>query len=107
MVGKGAVSMGPELGVLVAVGLGLALSGAVGDEVGESRGTDESVGDMLECWIVGWVVGSGVEVVSVDVLSDGGWGRSYGWTAGNAWSGDFAVMKAERCGSSWSASVML
>ena len=105
MVGKGAVSMGPKLGVLVAVGLGLALSGAVGDEVGESRGTDESGGDMLACWIVGWIVGSGVEVV--DVLSDGGWGRSYGWTAGNAWSGELAVMKAERCGSSWSASVML
>ena len=76
MVGKKAVSMGPGLGVLVdAVGLGLALSGAVGDEVGESRGTDESGGDMLACWIVGWIVGSGVEVV--DVLSDGGRGRSY------------------------------
>ena len=71
MVGKGAVSMGPELGVLVAaVGLGLALSGAVEDVVGESKSTDESVGDMLACWIVGWVVGSGAEMV--DVLGDGG-----------------------------------
>ena len=71
MVGKGAVSMGPELGVLVAaVGLGLALSGAVGDVGGESKSTDDSVGDMLACWIVGWVVGSGAEMV--DVLGDGG-----------------------------------
>ena len=71
MVGKGAVSMGPELGVLVAaVGLGLSLSGAVGDVVGESKSTDESVGDMSACWIVGWVVGSGVELV--DVMGDGG-----------------------------------
>ena len=71
MVGKVAVSMGPELGVLVdAVALGLALSGAVGNEVVESRGTDDSVGDMLACWIVGWFIGSGVGVV--DVLSDGG-----------------------------------
>ena len=71
MVGKGVVSMGPELGVLVAaVGLGLALSGAVGDVVGESKSADESVRDMLACWIVGWVVGSGAEMV--DVLGDGG-----------------------------------
>ena len=71
MVGKGAVSMRPELGVLVAaVGLGLALSGAVGDVGGESKSTDDSVGDMLACWIVGWVVGSGAEMV--DVLGDGG-----------------------------------
>ena len=71
MVGKGAVLMGPELGVLVAaVGLGLALSGAVGDVGGESKSTDDSVGDMLACWIVGWVVGSGAEMV--DVLGDGG-----------------------------------
>ena len=71
MVGKGAVSMGPELGVLVAaVGLGLVLSGAVGVTAGESKSTDESVGDMLACWIVGWVVGSGAEMV--DVLGDGG-----------------------------------
>jgi hypothetical protein len=69
VVGKGVVLMGPELGVLVdAVALGLALSGAIGDEVGESRDTDDSVGDMLACWTVGWVVGSGVGVV--DVLSD-------------------------------------
>jgi hypothetical protein len=69
VVGKGAVSMGPELGVLVdAVELCLVLSGAVGDEVFQSRGTDDSVG--LACWIVGWVVGSGVEVVYV--LSVGG-----------------------------------
>ena len=71
MVGKEAVSMGPELGVLVAaVGLGLALSGAVGDVGGESKSTYDSVGDMLACWIVGWVVGSGAEMV--DVLGDGG-----------------------------------
>ena len=71
MVGKGAVSMGPELDVLVvAVGLGLALSGAVGDVVGESESTDDSVGDMWACWIVGWFVGSGAEMV--DVLGDGG-----------------------------------
>ena len=71
MVGEGAGSMRPELGVLVAaVGLGLALSGAVGDVVGESKSTDESVGDMLTCWIVGWIVGSGAEMV--DVLGDGG-----------------------------------
>ena len=71
MVGKGAVSMEPELGVLVdAVALGLALSGAVGDEIVESRGADDSVGDMLACWIVGWWVGSSVG--AVDVLSDGG-----------------------------------
>ena len=71
VVGKGAVSMGPELDVLVAaVGLCLALSGAVEDVVGESKSTDDSVGDMLACWIVGWVVGSGAEMV--DVLSDGG-----------------------------------
>ena len=71
MVGKGAVSMGPELDVLVAaVGLGLALSGAVGDVVGESGSTDDSVGDMWACWIAGWVVGSGAEIV--DVLGDGG-----------------------------------
>ena len=63
--------MGPELGVLVAaVGLDLALLGAVGDVVGESKSTDDSVGDMLACWIVGWVVGSGAEMV--DVLGDGG-----------------------------------
>ena len=54
MVGKGAVSMEPELGLLVdAVALGLALSRAVGDEIVGSRGTDDSVGDMLACWIVG------------------------------------------------------
>ena len=71
MVGRGAVLMGPELGVLVAaVGLGLALSGAVGDVGGESKSTDDSVGDMLACWIVGWVVGSGAEIV--DVMGDGG-----------------------------------
>ena len=71
MVGKGAVSMGPELDVLVAaVGLGLALSGAVGDVGGESKSTDDSAGDMLACWMVGWVVGSGAEMV--DVLGDGG-----------------------------------
>ena len=53
-----AVSMGPELGVLVAaVGLGLALSGAAGDVVGESKSADESVGDMLACWHVGLWVG--------------------------------------------------
>ena len=39
-------STGPGLGVLVAaVGLGLALSGAVGDVVSESKSTDDSVGD--------------------------------------------------------------
>ena len=71
MVGKGAGWMGPKLGVLVAaVGLGLALSGAVGDVVVESKSTDDSVGVMLACWIVGWVVGSGAEMV--DVLGDGG-----------------------------------
>ena len=70
MVGKGAVSMEPELGLLVdAVALGLALSRAVGDEIVGSRGTDVSVGEMLACWIVGWLVGSGVGMV--DVLSDG------------------------------------
>ena len=64
-------SMRPGLGVLVAaVGLGLALSGAVGDVGGESKSTDDSVGDMLACWIVGWVVGSGAEMV--DMLGDGG-----------------------------------
>ena len=69
VVGKKTVSMGPGLGVLVdAVGLGLALSGAVGDAVGESKSTGESVG-MWACWIVGWFVGSGVGMV--DVLSDG------------------------------------
>ena len=71
MVGKGAVSMGPELGVLVAaVGLGLALSEAVGDVGGESESTDDSVGNMWACWIAGWVVGSGAEMVAV--LGDGG-----------------------------------
>ena len=71
VVGKGAVSIGSELGVLVAaVGLGLALSVAVGVAVGERKSTDESVRDMLACWIVGWVVGSGAEIV--DVLGDGG-----------------------------------
>ena len=71
VVGKGAVSMGHELGVLVdAVALGSALSGAAGDEVVESRCTDDSVVDVLACWIVGWVVGSGAE--TVDVLGDGG-----------------------------------
>ena len=71
MVGKGTASMGPELGVLVAaVGLGLALSGAVGDVGGESKSTGDSAGDMLACWIVGWVVGFGAEMV--DVLGDGG-----------------------------------
>ena len=70
MVGKGAVLMGPELGVLVdAVGLGLALSGAVGDAVGESKSIGESVG-MWACWIVGWFVGSIAAIV--DVLGDGG-----------------------------------
>ena len=70
MVGKGAVLMGPELGVLVdAVGLGLALSGAVGDAVGESKCTGESVG-MWACWIVGWFVGSIAAMVGV--LGDGG-----------------------------------
>ena len=50
MVGKKAVSMGPGLGVLVdAVGLGLALSGVVGDAGGDGKSTDESVGDMLAC----------------------------------------------------------
>ena len=50
VVGKGAVSMGPELdGLVAAVGLGLALSGAVGDVVGESESTDDSVGDMWTC----------------------------------------------------------
>ena len=48
--GEGAVSMRPELGVLVnAVALGLVLSGAIGYEVGERRGTDGSVGGMLAC----------------------------------------------------------
>ena len=71
MVGKGAVSMEPEVGLLVdAVALGLALSRAVGDEIVESRGAEDSVGDMLKCWIVGWLVGSSVG--AVDVLSDGG-----------------------------------
>ena len=71
MVGKGVVAMEPELGLLVdAVALGSALSRAVGEEIVVSRGTDVSVGDMLACWIVGWLVGSSVGVV--DVLSDGG-----------------------------------
>ena len=71
MVGKGAVSMGPGLGMLVAaVGLGLVLSGAVGDVVRESKSPGDSVGDMLACWIAGWVVGSGAEMV--DVMGDGG-----------------------------------
>ena len=52
------------------LGLGLALSGAVGDVVGESESTDDSVGDMWACWIAGWVVGSGAGMV--DVLGDGG-----------------------------------
>ena len=76
MVGKGAVLMGPELGVLVdAVGSCLALSGAVGDAVGESKSTGDSVG-MLACWVVGWFVGSSAAMV--DVLGDGGWGRPQG-----------------------------
>ena len=58
-----------EVVVVVAVELGLALWRAVGVEVGESRDTDESVGGILACWIVGWFVGSGVGMV--DVLSDG------------------------------------
>jgi hypothetical protein len=71
VVGKGVVAMEPELGLLVdAVALGSALSGAVGDEIVVSRGTDVSVGDMLACWIVGWLVGSSVG--AVDVLSNGG-----------------------------------
>ena len=70
MVGKGAVSMGPELGVLVAAVAGVRFGRAVGDVVGESRSTDDSVKDMLACWIVGWVVGPGAEMV--DVLGDGG-----------------------------------
>ena len=71
MVDKEAVSAGSELGVLIAaVMLGLALSVAVGVPVGGSRSTDDSVGVMLACWIVGWVVGSGAEIV--DVLGDGG-----------------------------------
>ena len=94
-----------EVVVVVAVELGLALWRAVGVEVGESRDTDESFGGMLACWIVGWFVGSGVGMV--DVLSDGGWGRSHGWMACLGWSGDLSMMKEERCGSSWSASVML
>ena len=66
MVGKGVVSMEPELGLLVdAVALGLALSRAVGDEVVGSRGADVSVGEMLACWIVGWLVGSSVGAVDV------------------------------------------
>ena len=64
-------SMGPGLGMLVAaVGLGLVLSGAVGDVVSESKSPGDSVGDMLACWIAGWVVGSGAEMV--EVLGDGG-----------------------------------
>jgi len=71
VVSKEAVSMVPELGLLVdAVVLGLALSRAVGDESVGSRGTGVSVGGMLACWIVGWLVGSSVG--AVDVLSDGG-----------------------------------
>jgi hypothetical protein len=71
VMGEGAVSMGPGFGVLVdAVGLGLALSGAVEDAGGEGKSTDESGRDMLACLMVGWVVGSGAEMV--DVLSDGG-----------------------------------
>ena len=106
MVGKGSVSMGPELDVLVAaVGLGMALSGAVGDVGGESKSTDDSVGDMLACWIVGWVVES--DAGMVDVMGDGGRGRPHGWTACVGWSEDLSVMKEERCWSSWAASVML
>ena len=71
MVSKEAVSMVPELGLLVdAVALGLALSRAVGDEIVVSRGTDVSVGEMLACWSVGWLVGSSAG--AVDVLSVGG-----------------------------------
>ena len=59
MVSRGEVSMGPGLVLLVdAMELGLALSGAVGDEVGESKDTNESVGDMLACFDCGldcWV----------------------------------------------------
>jgi hypothetical protein len=70
VVGKGAVSVEPELGVLVgAVALDLALWRAVKDEIVESRGADDSVGDMLACWIVGWSVGS--RVGAVGALSDG------------------------------------
>ena len=98
--------MEPELGLLVdAVALGSALSRAVGVEIVGRRGTDVFVGKMLACWIVGWLVGSGVG--AVDVLSDGGWRRSHGWMACLGWSGDLSMMKEERCGSSWSASVML
>jgi len=71
VVSKEAVSREPELGLLVdAVALGLALSRAVGDEIVGSGGTDVSVGEMLACWIVGWLVGSSVG--AVDVLSVGG-----------------------------------
>jgi hypothetical protein len=60
---KGVVSMGPELGGLLdALEFGLALSGAVGNEVGMSRGADDSVRDTLACWIVGGLVLFGVEV---------------------------------------------
>ena len=47
------------------MGLELDLSVAVGVAVGESKSTDGSVGDMLACWNVGWVVGSGAEIVDV------------------------------------------
>ena len=71
MVSKEAVSREPELGLLVdAVALSLALSRAAGDKIVGSGGTDVSVGEMLACWIVGWLVGSSVG--SVDVLSVGG-----------------------------------
>jgi hypothetical protein len=55
VVGKGAVAMGPGLGVLVVVALGSALLGAVEDVVVVSGGADGSVGDMLVCELSCWV----------------------------------------------------
>ena len=106
MVGKGVVAMEPELGLLVdAVALGSALSRVIGVEIVGRGGTDVSVGKMVACCIVGWLVGSGAGAVVV--LSGGGWRRTHGWMACLSWSGDLSMMKEERCGSSWSASVML
>ena len=39
-------------------------------QLSSKSSANESVGDMLACWIVGWVVGPDAEMV--DVLGDGG-----------------------------------
>ena len=102
MVSKEAVSMEPELGLLVdAVALGLALSRAVGDEIVGSGGTDVSVGEMLACWIVGWLVGSSVGAVDVlgPVRSIAVSGLAGFWIRPGLVGG---LMKLERHGVNWS-----